>query len=81
MSIDTLIYSGFASNMCVIGRELGMIRMQSKGFRLFFVPEASAAVEFGESWDTGEIHKSTTLLISHWIGELISLKDFLLLTK
>jgi hypothetical protein len=35
MSIDTLIYSGFASNVCLIGRDLGMIPMQIKGFRLF----------------------------------------------
>jgi nicotinamidase-related amidase len=76
MSIDTLIYSGFASNMCLIGRDLGMIPMQIKGFRLFFVPEASAAVEFDDSWKDGGIHKSTTLLISQWVGEIIRLRDF-----
>lgn len=76
MSIDTLIYSGFASNMCLIGRDLGMIPMQIKGFRLFFVPEASAAVEFAESWNDGQIHKSTTIIISQWVGEIIRLKDF-----
>lgn len=81
MSIDTLIYSGFASNMCVIGRDLGMIPMQIKGFRLFFVPEASAAIEFEGSWKTGAIHESTTLLISQWIGELIAITDFLSLPE
>jgi nicotinamidase-related amidase len=77
MSIDTLIYSGFSSNMCVIARELGMIPMQIKGFNLFFVPEASAAVEFGDSWNTGDQHKSTTLLISQGIGEIIAFRDFI----
>jgi nicotinamidase-related amidase len=77
MSIDTLIYSGFASNMCVIGRPLGMIPMQGMGFRLFFVPEASAAVEFENTWEFGRIHEATTFLISQWVGELISLNDFL----
>jgi len=77
MGIDTLIYSGFASNMCVIGRDLGMIPMQIKGFRLFFVPEASAAVEFKDSWENGALHEATTLLISQWVGELIKLNDFL----
>jgi nicotinamidase-related amidase len=77
MGIDTLIYSGFASNMCVIGRDLGMIPMQVKGFRLFFVPEASAAVEFKNSWEDGSLHEATTLLISQGIGELINLDDFL----
>lgn len=77
MSVDTLIYSGFASNMCVIGRDLGMIPMQVSGFRLFFVPEASAAVEFGDSWRTGSVHEATTSMISQWVGELIRLDDFL----
>jgi nicotinamidase-related amidase len=81
MGIDTLIYSGFASNMCVIGRDLGMIPMQLKGFRLFFVPEASAAVEFQDSWKNGALHESTTLMISQWVGELIKLNDFLSLSE
>jgi nicotinamidase-related amidase len=77
ISIDTLIYSGFSSNMCVIGRDLGMIPMRIKGFKLFFVPEASAAVEFGDSWNTGNQHKLTTSLISQWIGEIIRFEDFI----
>ena len=75
--VDTLIYSGFASNMCVIGRDLGMIPMAIKGFRMFFVPEASAAVEFKDSWHTGAVHQATTSLISQWVGELIDLRAFL----
>jgi hypothetical protein len=75
--IDSLIYSGFASNMCVIGRDLGMIPMSSRGFRLFFVPEASAAIEFADTWETGDVHRDTTSLISQWLGELIGLSDFL----
>lgn len=81
MGIDTLIYSGFASNICVIGRDLGMIPMQGKGFRLFFVPEASAAVEFKDSWKNGAMHQSITLMISQWVGELIKLNDFLSLSE
>jgi len=80
-SVDTLIYSGFASNVCVIGRELGLVPMQNKGFRIFFVPEASAAVEFANSWKTGEVHEDTTRLISQWLAELIDLNDFLKLSK
>jgi nicotinamidase-related amidase len=76
-SIDTLIYSGFASNNCLIGREFGMIPMKMLGFRLFFVPEASAAIEFEGSWKSGELHEATSLMISQWIGELIDLNDFL----
>lgn len=76
-SIDNVIYSGFASNMCVIGRPLGMIPMQTHGFKLYFVPEASAAVEFKDSWKTGAVHNATTEIISQWVGELIDFEEFM----
>ncbi|EJL08701.1 isochorismatase family protein [Pseudomonas chlororaphis subsp. aureofaciens 30-84] len=75
--IDTLIYSGFASNMCVIGMPTGMIPMFHRGFRLFFVPEASAATEYGNTWGDGAVHKAMTSMISQWVGEIISFKDFM----
>lgn len=76
LSIDTLIYSGFSSNQCVIGRSMGMIPMLAHGFKLFFIPEASAAVEFESTWKTGAVHQATTEIISQWIGELITWDDF-----
>ncbi|PXX75714.1 Nicotinamidase-related amidase [Pseudomonas sp. LAMO17WK12:I10] len=75
--IDTLIYSGFASNMCVIGMPTGMIPMFHRGFRLFFVSEASAATEYGNTWGDGAVHKAMTSMISQWVGEIISFKDFM----
>ena len=63
--------------MCVIGRSMGMIPMKTKGFRLFFIPDASAAIEFSNSWETGQIHQSTTLLISQWVAELIEFQNFM----
>ncbi|QLA15390.1 isochorismatase family protein [Desulfolutivibrio sulfoxidireducens] len=52
LHIENLVYTGFASNVCVIGREPGMIPMRNRGLNLLFIPEASAACEFGESWET-----------------------------
>jgi nicotinamidase-related amidase len=75
--ITTLIYSGFASNICVIGMPTGMIPMFHRGFRLFFVPEASAATEFGNTWGNGAVHKAMTSMISSWVGEIIGFKDFM----
>lgn len=37
--IDTLIYLGVASNMCVCYRDLGMVRMRRYGLRTFFVSD------------------------------------------
>jgi nicotinamidase-related amidase len=78
--VNTLIYSGFSSNMCVIGRDTGMIPMKTNGFKLYFIPKASAAIEFKDSWETGSVHKNTTSIISQGIAELIELDDFLKLT-
>jgi nicotinamidase-related amidase len=77
VGIDTLIYTGFSSNMCVIGMPTGMIPMFHRGFKLFFVPEASAATEYGNTWGSGAAHKATTTLISSWVGEIIAFKDFM----
>jgi nicotinamidase-related amidase len=75
--ISTLIYTGFASNMCVIGRRMGMIPMSHHGFQLFFVPEASAAVEYKDTWDNQTIHHATTEIISQWIAEIIDYDVFM----
>ena len=75
--IDTLIYSGFSSNVCVIGMPTGMIPMFHRGFKLYFVPEASAATEFGNTWGSGAAHKATTTMIATWVGEIIAFKDFM----
>ena len=75
--IDTLIYSGFASNVCVIGMPTGMIPMFHRGFKLYFVPEASAATEYGNTWGNGAVHKAMTFMIASWVGEIIGFKDFM----
>lgn len=76
-NINTLIYTGYASNMCIIGRRLGMIMMLHQNYRLFFVPETSGAIETKDSWDTGEIHQIMTTVISQWIAKLIHWDDFM----
>lgn len=75
--INTLIYTGFASNMCVIGRRMGMIPMVQQGFKMYFVPEASAAVETEGTWESGAVHRQTTDLIAQWIAEILHYDDFM----
>jgi nicotinamidase-related amidase len=75
--INTLVYTGFASNMCVIGRRMGMMPMVQQGFKTYFVPEASAAVETEGTWETGSVHRETTNLIAQWIAEIVHYDDFM----
>lgn len=77
MNIQFLIYMGFASNMCVIGRPMGMISMKYQGFNIFFVPGASAAMEISDTWKNQYIHNATTRIISQWVAEIIDYEDLL----
>jgi hypothetical protein len=75
--INSIIYTGYASNMCIIGRKMGMANMYFHGFKLYFVPEVSAAVEFRETWKTGSLHKFATDLISSNFAEIISFSEIM----
>ncbi|MDP6778519.1 MAG: isochorismatase family protein [Candidatus Latescibacteria bacterium] len=75
--INALIYTGFASNMCVIGRRMGMIPMVHHGFKLFFIPEASAAVEYPDTWDSQSIHHAITKIVGQWVAEIIDYDEFM----
>ena len=82
--IDTLVYCGFCTNMCLIGRPLGMIGMNlvpGGGFRLFFVPDSSGAIEFGPTWESQEIHNWVSFALSQWLVELIYTDDILKLVS
>ncbi|QDQ40015.1 isochorismatase family protein [Legionella geestiana] len=73
--ISKIIYTGFASNVCVIGRPAGMIRMAGEGFSNYFIPEASAALETKGTWKSQKIHKATTTIISQSMAKLIHYED------
>lgn len=78
--IDTLMYCGFCTNMCIIGRPLGIIAMnlaQNAGFRMLFASDAAAAIEYGKSWETQDIHNWVTFALSQWAVELVEVKDML----
>ena len=79
--ITTLVYCGFNTNMCVIGRPLGIIRMVHEGFRIFFVPDAAAAIEHKETWENQDLHKAVTMVLSQWAAELIDVDDVLKLER
>ena len=70
-NIDTLIYTGFSSNQCIISRQMGMIMMRKHNFKIFFIPEASAAFETYYTTKNQSLHYAMTITISQWIGNLI----------
>jgi hypothetical protein len=78
IGVKKIIYTGFASNMCILYRPIGMAKMSNLGFLLYFIPKASAAVETVKTWKNEEIHKITSIIISQGLGGLIEYEDILL---
>jgi len=44
-----LVYAGFATNWCVIGRDYGIIAMNERGYNILLVRDATTGVEFHDS--------------------------------
>lgn len=74
--INTLVYVGFASNACIASRMTSLFYM-GRYFKVYFVPEGSAAVENLDNWD-GHIHENMTEIISKQF-EIIHADDFMAL--
>tara|TARA_B100000963_G_C22615175_1_gene666970 strand:+ start:490 stop:1275 length:786 start_codon:yes stop_codon:yes gene_type:complete len=78
-NVNNIVYLGFNSNQCIINRHVGMIplRLENGNINFYIIPEASAAIEFTDTWDTDSAHESTLQLISSWLGELLYLQDLI----
>ena len=61
--IQTLIYLGYFSNMCVIQRSIGMLEMKRRGFNTILVRDASAAKETDATAADEWCHKGAIQLI------------------
>ena len=44
-----LLYAGFATNWCVMGRDYGVVSMNSRGYNIILARDATAGVEFHDS--------------------------------
>lgn len=76
--IKKLMYTGYASNMCVLYRELGIARMAlAGGVELFFIPECSGAMEHADTWETQEIHEATSLVIGQTQALIVNFDDIM----
>lgn len=63
--IDTLVYMGYSSSMCVILRPLGIISLWKTGkFRILFVPDASLSTNTGNDELDLTVHESTAFLLA-----------------
>jgi len=76
--IKNLIYLGFSSNQCMLGsRSMSMIPMFHSKFSIYYIPDASAAIETNKTFRTQSIHEANTLTVSQWIAEILDYSEII----
>lgn len=76
--ISKLVYVGFASNQCLLGsRHVSMIPMHNAypRYEIYYIPQASSAIETDDTFSSQLIHKATTLTISQWVASILDYDD------
>jgi nicotinamidase-related amidase len=74
--ITTLIYTGFATNLCILDSPCAMKAMNALGYRCVLLREGTMAVEFPDQPAT--LHTEAALrYIEAWVGYTASADDFL----
>lgn len=74
-NIDTLIYAGYVSNMCVLHRPIGMIRMRLKGYRTMLLRDCTIAFELPETLDSEFANLVTINMVENYWGGSTTLSD------
>ncbi len=77
LGIDTLIYVGFCTNLCILDAPGGMRQMAPLGYRCIILREATLAVEFPETL-AERLHTQASLnFIEGWVGYTAGNRDFI----
>jgi nicotinamidase-related amidase len=75
--IDTLIYMGFATDMCVLGAEGGARPMLSRGYRCILMRDATVGVETPQTFPDRLATRYGTHLFEWQIGYGTCLDDYI----
>src|SRR5262249_40058948 len=75
--IDTLIYVGFCTNLCILDAPGGRRPMANLGYRCVLLREATWAVEFPETIAEGLQTRASLRHIEAWVGYTAGVGDFL----
>lgn len=75
--IDTLLYTGFATNLCILESPGAVKAMSALGYRCVILREATTAVEFPETMETRSHTVNAIRYIEAWCGYSASSRDFI----
>ena len=74
--ITTLIYTGFATNLCILDSPCAMKAMSGLGYRCVLLREGTMAIEFPDQPPTQHT-ESAIRYVESWVGYSASAEDFL----
>jgi nicotinamidase-related amidase len=66
--ITTLLYTGFATNLCILDSPAAMKPMRALGYRCVIFREATMAVEFPDTLETLTHARAALRYIEAWVG-------------
>lgn len=75
--IRRLLYAGYASNMCMLTRPVGIIEMSRQGYDIIFVRDASLAIEAPDFLERDLTHQVATYIVETNWGVSTSVDDVL----
>ena len=75
--IKNLIYTGFATNMCIMHSAAATIEMLGYGYKIFLIREATLAVEYPESWKERLVTKTAIKEFQLTIGDSIGFDQYM----
>ncbi len=72
-----LLYVGFATNWCVLGKDYGLRTMQARGYNTILLRDATTGVEFPDTLDTLQATELAVREVEQQHGFSASNRDFL----
>jgi len=75
--IKHLVYAGFATNICVLYRDYGVMAMKKRGYNIIFIRDATTAVESSETVDGLWAMRSAIFYIEIKVGVTVTTDGFL----
>ena len=75
--IENLIYTGFATDMCVLRAPGGIEPMIEFGYRLFIMRDATLGVEYPDTFDQRTITESALRYFESHFGDSVMFDDFI----
>jgi len=73
--ITTLLYAGYATNMCIFNRNVSMMHMRDLGYKTILVRDATIAFETPESLEGEWAHKMAVNIVEFSLDGTVTVDD------